>query len=165
MWEGMPYMRQHLLRYVTWASTSVHVFAQPVNHLSDVSYAFMLSYWETTNTVKSWELASVPQLQLTLIYQATNVQMNAEIGTTHKYPDTPRGFQSFWSLMLSIKETVVTVFKTNSTHKGLWSPKLSASICWNYQAANCDTSSEHISTENVSPTHVQNSGAYFRLPL
>lgn len=34
-----------------------------------------------------------------------------------KKPDTPCGLQSFWSLMLSVKQTVVTLLQTDSTHQ------------------------------------------------
>lgn len=72
MWEGMPYMRQHLLRYVTWASTSVCVFTKLVNHLSHVSM-HLSSHIEKPHTVKSWEPTSVPELQLTLLEEAANL--------------------------------------------------------------------------------------------
>lgn len=162
MWEGMPYMRQHLLRYVTWASTSARVFAQPVNHLSHVSYAFMLSYWETANTVKRWELTSAPQLQLTLFLLSPKIYTQTQRLALHTNTQTHPVARSHFGPLCCPSRRQWWLFSKLT-------PPTKACDHLSCQQASAETTNQptvilalKISRQkNVSPTCVQNSAAYF----
>lgn len=162
MWEGMPYMRQHLLRYVTWASTSVRVFAQPVNHLSHVSYAFMLSYWETANTVKRWELTSAPQLQLTLFLLSPKIYIQTQRLALHTNIQTHPVARSHFGPLCCPSQRQWWLFSKLT-------PPTKACDHLSCQQASAETTNQptvilalKISPQkNVSPTCVQNSAAHF----
>lgn len=120
-------MRQHLLGYVIWASTSVRVFAQSANHLSRASSPVMLSYRESRNAVKRWEFTSVPSLQLILrSHKSTHKERLAAHTDNQPCPVASSHSGPFWCP--SLRQWRLFSL-SDSTHKGLWSHQLSASIC------------------------------------
>lgn len=120
MWEGMPYMRLHLWRYVKRSSTSGDVFTLPVNHSHLRPLCFQIETPQHRQVMKAYICATFTINTLL----PGNKCAHRDWHNTHLSRHTPRLLQSFYSLMLSIKETVSS--KSDSTHICLWSPKVSA---------------------------------------
>lgn len=142
MWKGRLYMRQHLLGYVIWASTSVRVFAQSANHLRLASSPVMLSYRESWNAVKRWELTSVPSLQLILkSHKSTHKERLAAHTNNQPCPVASSHSGLFWRP--SLRQWRLFLL-SDSTHKGLWLHNCQWASGQKYQSAHCDRSSKHL---------------------
>lgn len=114
---GMSYELPHL-----------SVFLQSANHLSRASSLVMFSYRESSNAVKHWALTSVPSLQLIRgSHKSTHKDRLAAHTNNQPCPVASSLSGPFWCPSLR-QWRLFSV--SDSTHKGLWSHKLSASICW-----------------------------------